>query len=254
MAEREVVAFIVLINIILFVFIVGVVFFVIQYKKRKQLHNYELKRVREDFATELLNAQLDAQKNTMMEIGQDIHDSLGQKLSLASIYLHKVVKDINKIKVEQLNEINAILEESLVELRQISNALIKENARGFSLEKLIRSDIDRIKQLNDVSIDYYVTTDISNLSNKQGLMLRRVVQEFLQNSIRHSKATKISISFSEQDAKITLVCVDNGIGFDISKVKKGNGLNNISNRLGNIRADYHWVSSPLHATELHIKI
>lgn len=254
MGEKEVIVFIVLFNIILFVFIIGAVFFVIQYKKRKQLHNYELKRVREDFATELLKTQLDAQKDTMMEIGQDIHDSLGQKLSLASIYLHKVVKGINEIKAEQLNEINAILDESLVELRQISNTLIKENARGFSLEKLIRSDIDRIEQLNDVSIDYCVSTDISSLSNKQTLMLRRVVQEFLQNSIRHSKATKISISFLEQNSIIVLLCADNGIGFDINKIKKGNGLNNIGSRLENINADYHWVSSPQNGVELHVKI
>lgn len=254
MAERELIVFIILINIVLFVFIIGVVFFVIQYKKRKQLHGFELKRIREDFANELLKIQLDAQKDTMVEIGKEIHDSLGQKLSLASIYLHKVVIDIKEIKVEQIDEINAILDESLIELRQISTTLIKEDATKVSLEKLVINDISRIQQLNDIVIDCDINADLTVLSSKQTLMLRRLIQEFLQNSIKHSKANNIKLNFSRLGKDLVLVCSDNGIGFDINSTKRGNGLNNIESRLKDINAVYCWGKSDQNGVELHIKL
>lgn len=118
--EKELIVFIVLANAIIFVFIIGVIFFVYQYRKRKVLHGQELKNLAEKHNQELLLSQMKVQQDTMKEVGKEIHDNLGQKLTLASLYLHKVERNIKDLKVEQIKEVNSLLDESLKEVRRLS--------------------------------------------------------------------------------------------------------------------------------------
>lgn len=87
--EREIISFIILINLILFVFIVGLIYFISQFRKRKVLYDQQLAHIKMEYEKAKLQIEVDAQKETMKKIGKEIHDSVGQKLTLASIYLKK---------------------------------------------------------------------------------------------------------------------------------------------------------------------
>src|SRR6185436_9531091 len=90
MGQTEIIIFIVLANIILLIFITGIIVFVFQYRKRKLLHEREKIFLEKQHKLDLLNSQLQVQSQTMQFIGQEIHDSVAQKLTLASIYTQQL--------------------------------------------------------------------------------------------------------------------------------------------------------------------
>lgn len=90
MGEREITIFIVIANVILLVFISGIIIFIAQYRKRRILHETEKEIISKTHQEELLSRQVEIQTQTMRDIGREIHDNVGQKLTLASIYSNQL--------------------------------------------------------------------------------------------------------------------------------------------------------------------
>ncbi|MBX2953419.1 MAG: sensor histidine kinase [Leadbetterella sp.] len=239
--EREIVTFIILINLILFVFIIGMVYFVSQFRKRKVLYEKELTQIKMEYEKAKLQIEVDAQKETMKKIGKEIHDSVGQKLTLASIYLKKNGVSSVKNSYSNLGEISELIDESLTELRQLSRTLVNPERYQTRLQDLILLETNRIQNMNGIRVVVEQEGEF-DLREEAKHNIHRIIQEFLQNSVKHARCSQIRINLDFTDSQLRVKCSDDGVGFDIQKnTGPGVGISNMKKRVLEMkgRAEIH---------------
>jgi len=251
--------FIVLATIILQVFIVGIIIFIIQYRKRKLSHEKEKAIINEQHLEEILNTKLEIQQHTMQDIGREIHDNIGQKLTLASIYANQMTYE-NKFPElhRQIEEIGSILTESIEELRKLSKNLTNSNAHMGELKLLIENECTRVNNLNICKLTYDFNETDYTISNTIKNFIVRIIQEFLQNSLKHASCKNITLNFEHNEKGLSIAIQDDGIGFNIesngSKNTKGIGLQNMKKRAELIGAEFTLTSAANEGTKLALFI
>lgn len=192
----------------------------------------------------------------MQQIGREIHDNVGQSLTLSSIYIHQLEIDRDPAKVfEKLNEINVIIDDSLAQLRMLSSSLINDEIIHKSIVELLENEMKKIEKISDVSVSLTNNFTIENVSNSIKIVLLRVAQEFIQNSLKHSNCSLIEISVTSNVNLIALVLKDDGVGFTVSNEKNfGCGLKNMKKRTEILKGVFMLESNPNNGTSLKIEI
>lgn len=210
----------------------------------------EIKHEMELFAT-----QMEIQEQTMHHIGREIHDNIGQKLTLASLYTQQLGYENKAPQVnDSIKNISEIIDESLTELRELSKSLTNNNITGHGISELLALECEKIKKLKICAVRY--TSQVENLllpySTKNVLL--RITQEFIQNSIKHSQCDSIVVSLSVKNETLKLKLEDDGSGFDQSNLTtNGIGLENIKKRTEIINGEFH-LQSNTNGTKLTITI
>ena len=154
MGKTEIINFIVLSSLISVVFIAGIFIFIFQYHKRKLIHEKEKALINELHIRDILHTKLEIQLQTMEDIGREIHDNVGQKLTLASIYVHQLAFEHQAAAFsERLTTVGNIVDESLRELRGLSRNLTNSDTEIGELKNLIQYECDRINALDICTIE-----------------------------------------------------------------------------------------------------
>lgn len=259
MGETATALFVFLTILIELVFVSGIIIFIFQYHKRKLTHEKEKALLNEQHLEEILNTKLEIQQQTMQDIGREIHDNIGQKLTLASIYANKMTYE-NKFpeQNDQIASIGAILTESIEALRQLSRNLTSNNAEITELKVLIEHECQRVNELKMCHVVYSFNETDYSISNTVKNFILRIIQEFLQNSLKHAGCKNISLAFQHDDSGLYIRIQDDGIGFNInsreSRESKGIGLSNMKKRADLIGADFSISSAPSKGTRLDLFI
>lgn len=256
MGQTEYKIFIVLATLILLVFINGIILFVVQYRKRKLLHEQEKLFINEQHQKDILHTRIEIQSQTMQDIGREIHDNVGQRLTLAAIYTNQLSFENQYPHIqERIAEVGKIINESLTELRSLSKNLTNSNTDATELKALIENECERVNALNICKAscrfnrnDYHTSATVKNF-------ILRIVQEFMQNSLKHSACRHIDISFNYTDGGLNIIAADDGIGFDIQNTAKtGIGISNMKKRAELIGAEFSIISSAGDGTVLNLFI
>jgi signal transduction histidine kinase len=218
-------------SLIVVILMLGVIIFMLQYRKRKILYDSEMERVNEAHKLDLLNTQVDVQASTMTTIGKELHDNLGQKVTLASIYLQQIPLKKNQESIsEEIGSVNNMLNDILSELRRLSKSLVDQNLSFLSLSDLVKKEADHIRKAANVAVEVSFECEKKDIAFPIKNNILRMFQEFAQNSIKHSHCKKITVRFDCEDNIGKLVCSDDGIGFDPKAEVKGIGLTNLNRR------------------------
>ncbi len=241
------------VSIILFVltFFLLAIFFLFKRKQRKNFNKISA------LNNALLQSQIEIQEQTFTNISQELHDNIGQSLSLAKLNL-STIKLNDSLKVqESIDETKALISETLVNIRDLSRSMLGEKISEIGLEKAIRNELKILKNTGDYVIDF-TTSDISNsFTPQQELVAFRIIQETLHNIVKHAEATEILINIDHQTAFSVITIADNGKGFDtnaLDKNESGVGLKNMKNRAKLINADFFIESSLTKGTKSSLKI
>jgi len=256
MNNVELITFIIIINIVLLIFIIGTVVFIIQYRKRKMEHDREKVELNNIHEEEILQLQLETQQQTMQQIGREIHDSVGQKLTLASLYAQQLAYENKAPQItDKIENIGHIINDSLQELRQLSKGLTDNAIEENDLITLINLECNKIKALKQCDICFETNKASIALTYKTKNLLLRVIQEFTQNSIKHAGCKRINIQLQIEDQQLFIQLSDDGKGFDVTDIKPtGIGLVNMSKRIKILHGEYSLHSTPGKGTELNVAI
>jgi signal transduction histidine kinase len=255
MGETEIIVFIALISLTILAFVIVTVALVFQYRKRKIIYEHEKKVADELHKAELLNVKMEVQEETMQHIGIEIHDSVAQKLTLASLHLQQTeyenkFQELNHTLILSSNLIN----ESLDDLRLLSRRLLKQAEEQIDVVYTLQTECDRVAQLKICNVNF--NSDCSGISMNTAVVhtLLRIVQELIQNSLKHSGCKHICVSIQNKDMPFTLKVSDDGKGYDMENAGKsaGVGLKNIQKRAGIIDGAIEQHSEPGKGT--HIKL
>jgi signal transduction histidine kinase len=254
MGQTEYIISIIIFNLFFILFIVAIIVFIRQYRLKKKEHTTMLYNQQIEHQKELLSTQIEIQTQTMQHIGREIHDNIGQKLTLASLYAQQFVFE-NKANVNQnIENISEIINTSLAELRQLSKSLTDNSIETESIVTLLQKECNKVNALKKCVFDYNKPANQIHLSHQIKSVLVRISQEFIQNSIKHANCEEISLSLHVTNTNLQLQLEDNGIGFDTKKKSaNGIGLNNMKKRTEVIGGNYDLQSSK-NGTKLTIEI
>ena len=207
-----------------------------------------------NFERKLLSTQIEIQTQTMQHIGREIHDNIGQKLTLASLYTQQLAFE-NKAPHITVNieNISNIINSSLSELRKLSKSLTDNSIENKNLVSLLKSECHKINEYKTCTFTYSKETTQFECAYETKSFIVRIVQEFLQNSIKHSNCEKMEVNLSKEDFYLKLIMKDNGNGFDTNKINSGIGLLNMKKRTELIRGIF-LLESDKNGTNLSIKI
>jgi signal transduction histidine kinase len=225
--------------------IIRILFFV---QKKQKGFTSDLLAVKANYEKELYKAQLEIQEQTFKEISREIHDNVGQILSLAKLSMSTLDLESKDEAKESISDISDILEKALDDLRHLSRTMNSEVILKGGLKKSIESQIGYIKRVGKYNIQFNVSGEPKLLTETKEIILFRIVQEAISNIIRHATATDIYISLNYCINFLGLQIRDNGIGFNLQDQTSGlkviNGINNMQQRAKLIEAVFEMESQP----------
>jgi two-component system NarL family sensor kinase len=234
MANEEIRNIVIIITLVFLIAPVFLMLYIFITNHRKKKYIEEKEQLRLIFDAELVKTQMEIQEQTMQTIGADLHDNIGQLLSLTSLTLSSVELN-NKAKAQQKIDVARDLTlQSIKEMRLLGKLLQGEQLISMGLEGAIRHEINWIEKSGKYEITYLTEGEKPADNNPdKDLILFRIQQEVLNNIIKHSQATQINIKLEYRQGAIELQIIDNGKGFDLYKLsdeQKGMGLLNIQKR------------------------
>ncbi len=255
MGKSQIEITIILFNLFFILFIVGVFIFIKQYKQKKKEHLAMLLFQKKEHQKELLENQIEIQNQTMQHIGREIHDNVGQKLTLASLYTQQLAFENKAPHInENIENISNIINESLTELRELSKSLTDDSIQENSFYNLINNESIKVRKTKKCKITFDCEPKNLDLEYQQKSILLRICQEFIQNSLKYAQCKLIQIHIKTDAENLHLELIDDGIGFDTSKISNGIGLVNIKKRTMLLKGTYELLSFPDFGTNLNISI
>ena len=201
----------------------------------------------------VLSAMLDGEERERKRLAQELHDGIAQYLTAINLNLSTFDDHIAPEHHETLQILKKITRDTIIETRSLSHNLIPkgiEQELNISLQHLVAG----FKSVSSIKIEIQIKGKVFTLSLSEKFNLYRISQEFINNSIKHSKAKKIELFLNFNSNNIELKLSDNGIGFDINnpKMKNGIGLINIKQRTEAIDGILKFNSVKGFGTELKI--
>jgi PAS domain S-box-containing protein len=192
----------------------------------------QLAEERERSRLEVIQAILNAQEKERDEIAYELHENVNQMLTSSKLMLEVAVEK-KDMSLEFISRSLEYISEAIAEIRKISHNLRPATLQDISLEAAIGEYVQEINQSGKLEVEYFYSFAGSrkHMSPELQLAVLRMVQEQLNNIIKHAGASEARISLSIKESKLMLIISDNGIGFNVLLTKKGLGLNNITNRV-----------------------
>lgn len=254
-ASANSVIFIIVGTLIILFFVFFFYLLMIQLHKRRTLYQKELYNLKVEYEQTIFNAKLEIQEQTFKNISQEIHDNIGQVLSLAKLNLNVIPKNESSEKIDLTEK---LLTKAINDLRDLSKSLSAEKIADTGLAIAMGQEMNVVEKVaKNIQTNFIYNHEPVLISREQTIVVFRIIQELIQNIIKHANASKIKLQLLGSEQETTILLEDDGIGFDLEKLdetKIGIGLKNIKQRCKMIGAEFILNSEPGNGTFVKIII
>jgi signal transduction histidine kinase len=211
---------------------------------RQQILQRELIEERLKYKNDLAQEVFNAQELERKKLGEELHDNINQLLGVVKLYIEHA--QVNPAaKDEMLRKSAEYLMQVINEIRALSRSLISPTLKDLGLMESINELIESIWEIRNIKIEVNNSGFSEEvLSDLMKLMIYRIMQEQLNNVLKHSQAENVDIEIKHSGSIVHLTIQDDGIGFDMQNIKPGLGLKNIRHRLELINGNMNMESSP----------
>ena len=200
----------------LIIFFVGLIINLLLYARNRKLkHLAEVQDIKLHFEKDLLSTRLEVTESTLEEVASDLHDDVGQMLTVAILELNRM---------EGANEAKAAVKAGLESVRTISKSLSPEYMKTIGLQASIVRMAERLSKNDGLQIELQLDEGIDSADQSRDLYIFRILQELVTNTLKYARATKIEINIWKMTEAMHIVYRDNGIGFSTSEVPENSGL------------------------------
>jgi two-component system, NarL family, sensor kinase len=205
-------------------------YFIVQFVQKQKTYQYKLQLLKKETEAQILQSQLEIQEQTFTAISEEIHDNVGQILSLAKMQLN-IVEEENIEHNELLADAKLNISRALADLRDVAKNLHSSKITQQPLLQSLELEVHRIQKIIPCSLSIIGVEP--TLNDKVKLLVFRIFQEACNNALKHAKATNIAIVIHFNISNCVINISDDGIGFDVenSAIKNGLGLQNIYKRM-----------------------
>ena len=243
-------------------------FFIIQFYQQKlstneiihnqneQINRQKINELEQSIQLENLKSMIVGQESERDRIAKDLHDSLGGLLSTIRLkfdHLSQLPKEKQNQEQEKIHE---LVDVACAEVRNIAHNLRPGALDNLGLIDALKDMLNRIKSEDgpEIIFQYYNMEQFVAPHPNFNLHIYRIIQEMVNNSIKHAKAKEILIQLSYKNGDMELIVEDDGIGYDAELIKRGMGLDNIMSRVGFLKGEIHIDSKPLKGTSSLVHI
>jgi len=215
----------------------ALVVFVVFYQKKRVNQQIKIAQRENEYQRELLNATIEIREKEQQRIAFELHDDIGSGLNAVKMHLSQ--KNLNESEIENARE---QIKNLVIQVRDISNDLLPPVLNELGLNGAISNLCRRLS--NQTQTNFQITipsTELQELKKDIALAIYRIVQEILNNILKHAEANKIEVFVSNFTSKYVIIIQDNGKGFappDRLNVQSNSlGLKNIASRVQQIKAE-----------------
>ena len=252
MLNKEEVLLIIYFIAIIFFLVVFVVIFFIAFQRRKNRFLIERLEAQQRFKEELANSQLEIQEQTFKNLAWELHDNVGQLLSVANLQLNMLMNAPSEKTREQIKETKDVIVSTVEEVRSLSKTLNTEVILNNGLVKSIEVELERFNRLNFLQTDLKIEGHEQTLKNEDEIFIFRIVQEFFSNVIKHARANKLFVHLYYKNDNLEITVSDDGVGFNPEQKKFSSGLQNMKGRAELIGAQFELNSKVGDGTTLQL--
>ena len=196
------------------------------------------------------------QEEERNRVASDLHDSIGQQISALKFYFDSIQKQKDeKLRIQLLKKTEALIDNVSDEIRNICFQLMPRSVEKFGIGQSIKQLADLIHFSTGIKFDVKIEEKTNKLDPNVSMSVYRVIQEFVNNSIKHAKCKNIGIHLSIKPKLLTLSMTDDGIGFtNDASLKKGNGIDNINLRIKYLKGELDFNPEKNKGVKLNIAI
>lgn len=223
------------------------------YNKKKQ--ESRLKQLQKDKENAILNSFILGEERERKRISHELHDGVAAMIGAAKMSLESIPHLPQEKRMEQLAKVQRILERSHADTRHIAHNLLPTVLEQDGLVKATEQFVSEINETKLIKIS--VTDNHENthkLSQQLQLMIFRVIQELVNNIIKHSEAANAEIKFSNNSNGLQIEITDDGIGYEDSEEARNQGLYSISQRLKSIGGNFEITKRKSGGTQAKVAV
>lgn len=216
----------------------------------------DLQKLKQEQQAALLNAVFETQESERKRLAEDLHDSVGQVLSVIKLNLHRLDKACGKEArvLSLLEDTRKLTEACFLEIRHIIHNIMPPVLTDFGLIEALEDLCGRVGKSTGIRVEFYCSVEKERYKPETEVMLYRVIQELFNNAVKHSGATAIQLQVFRKGNCLHLTFEDNGKGFNREEVKGGFGLQNLQSRVAFLKGSLQINTAPQKGTEVKLKV
>lgn len=205
----------------------------------------EKKQMRE----RVIRSAIEAQDEERRRIAQDLHDGIGQYLSASNMNLESIRNHIEELPEKYINRYKAglsLLKKSIKEIRNVAHNLMPEVLKDYGLVLAIKALLENLRKSTKITFHFETNLSDSDLDREVALNLYRIVQEALNNAVKHGECSNISLQVYQNEHSVECLIEDDGVGFQIDEqaIDQGFGLKNMKTRIHSLSGTFDFNSRP----------
>lgn len=253
MEKFEVKTLVIVLTCLFLVLGLFVFMFFIVYRRNQNTRESEIEKLNKT----LLQTQLEIQEQTLKTISQEIHDNIGQVLSLVKLNLNTLDLNGGEGKAEKLDNSMHLVSKAINDLRDLSRSMSGDKIADLGLPDAMENELRIIGNTGQHKTNFTLSGDVQKLQQQQNLVVFRIVQESLHNAVKYSKAANISGQMVFAPERLLVSISDDGKGFDSKQLdvkKTGIGLKNMLDRAQMIGASLYIKSEPGKGTRIDLDL
>ena len=254
--DQQVVATVIASVILLLAIAIIFLLLAVYYTNTKKRLIREKEVLKANYEQAVLHAQLEIQEQTLHHVSQEIHDNIGQVLSFVKLNLGTAIGLNNTDKDEKIGESKDLISQAISDLRDLSKSLSLDHISANGFVKTIKNEIQRLNKSKLVIVTFNRDGEVYELGQQKELVLFRIMQESVNNALKHAGAKYLTISLRYAPDLFTLSILDDGSGFDQKNAlsKNGSGLRNIQSRANVIGAEVKIISEVGIGSEIKVTL
>ncbi len=237
-----------LLALVLVGFIVTILFL---YQRKQHRQTQELIRLKEEYDQEVLKSQLEIQEQTLKSIAQELHDNIGQVLSVVKLSLAVLPVQPEHEAHAPLQHIKEVLNKAIYDLSDLTKSLHTDRIAQIGLSESINFELETLKKTGLLEVDFDQKGTEYRLNQQKEIFIFRIFQELVNNTLKHANAGQIAVRLDYSSENLFRLRVqDNGKGFDMDEKRNsksplnGVGLKSVVNRSKLIGATLTFDSAP----------
>lgn len=221
----------------------SIIFMVIIHRQRQSKNKQELERIQIEMEKVVLDVEKEIREETLAYVGRELHDNIGQLLSLTKIYL-------SSSKPEQIIDGKNMIDDVIHEVRALSKTLNLDWVESITLKEFIAAELNKLEHSEFCKTEFIIEGNPGEPQKQKKLILIRTIQECLNNASKHAHPDLISIQLKEFEEGLMLTIRDDGVGFDQHQESNGLGMFNLKKRMEAISGQVAINSQPGSGTEV----
>jgi two-component system, NarL family, sensor kinase len=234
--------------------------FIFLAEKRRRKHQQQIISMEQTYQSELLRTQIEVQEQTLQHISQELHDNIGQILSLVKINLNNLDFREETPTLQKIDLTKTLVSKALNDLRSLSKTLDANYVLRSKLSEALRFELDYIQQTFGCEVLLEIEGEERLLPPQQQVVLFRIAQEVMNNAVKHALPRTLRVGLAFDPIHFFMHISDDGAGFDYEQMlkagayEKGAGLNNMLNRSQMIGARFRMQSQVGIGTSVTVEI